>query len=49
MLNVRENGPVKNLATNDGDPGAAKNGLRPLTVHFPGGEGYIEKTVTLRW
>jgi hypothetical protein len=49
MLNVRENGPVKNLATNDGDLGAPENGIRPLEVHFTGGDGYIDKTVTLRW
>jgi len=49
MLNFRENGPVKNLTTNDADLGTAENGIRPLTVHFPTGEGYIEKIVTLRW
>jgi hypothetical protein len=49
VLSVRENGPGKNLTTIDGDLGAAENGIRPLTVHFPTGEGYIEKTVTLRW
>jgi hypothetical protein len=48
-LSVRENGPVKGLATNDGDLGTMENGIRPLTVHFPEGEGYREKTVTLRW
>ena len=48
-LSIRENGPVKNLATNDGDLGTIENGIRPLTVHFPEGEGYMEKAVTLRW
>lgn len=49
MLNVRENVPASQLATTDGELGAAENGLRPLTVRFPDGDGYVNKTVTLRW
>ncbi len=49
ILSIRENGPVKSLATSDGDLGIAQNLIRPLTIHFPHGAGYVDKTVTLRW
>jgi len=49
MLSIRENGAIDNLATSDGDLGVAENGIRPLRVRFPEGDGYVEKTVTLLW
>jgi len=48
-LNVRENGPAPKLITQDGELSAAEAGLRTLQVRFPEGDGYMEKTVTLRW
>jgi len=48
-LVVRENAAGLKVATGDGELGAAQDGLRPLTVTFSQGSGYVEKTVTLRW
>ncbi len=48
-LVVRENVPAARLMTSDGELGAAQDGLRELTVQFPRGSGYVEKTVMLRW
>ncbi len=48
-LSVRENGPGIKLGTSDGELAAAENGMRALTVRFPEDDGYVEKTVTLRW
>jgi hypothetical protein len=48
-LVVRENVPTLRLTTGGGKLGAAQDGLRALTVEFPQGSGYVEKTVTLRW
>jgi glycogen debranching enzyme len=48
-LSVRENVPQPALATHDADLGAATDGVRTLTVQFPEGAGYTEKTVTLTW
>jgi hypothetical protein len=49
MLSVRENGPGMKLVTSDGELAGAENGIRPLVVRFPAGDGYVEKTVTLKW
>ena len=48
-LSVRENGPGIKLVTSDGELAGAENGIRPLMVRFPDGDGYVEKTVTLQW
>lgn len=48
-LSIRENGLVKTVTTEDGKLEAAQNGIRGLEVRFPDREGYVEKTVTLRW
>ncbi len=49
MLSIRENGPALKLVTQDGELGAVSGGFRTLQVRFPDGDGYTEKTVTLRW
>ena len=48
-LEVRENVPHIQLATKDGDLGPIESGLRSMTVRFPDGAGYVDKTVTLSW
>lgn len=48
-LIVRENLALPHLAAHDAELGAPANDLRPLTVQFPAGSGYVEKTVTLSW
>lgn len=48
-LLVRENIPLRGLATKEAELGAADAGMRKLTVTFPGGADYVEKTVTLTW
>jgi hypothetical protein len=46
---LRENAPNKKVHTNDGQIGAAIDGLRTVTIDFPAGEGYVTKTVTFSW
>ncbi|MGB9032111.1 MAG: hypothetical protein WCC27_18450 [Acidobacteriaceae bacterium] len=49
MLSIRENGAALKLLTQDGELDGAEAGLRTLRVRFAEGDGYAEKTVTLRW
>lgn len=46
---VKENAAGLHLQTPDASLGPADNGVRPATVQFPVGDGYVTKTVTLRW
>lgn len=48
-LSVRENGAGVKAVTTDGELGAVEDGVRPLQVRFPPGDGHVEKTVTLAW
>ncbi|HTW46318.1 MAG TPA: hypothetical protein VMD92_00140 [Acidobacteriaceae bacterium] len=48
-LTVRENAPDLQLQCMNGVLGAAKDGLRPMTVTFPPGNGYVTVTVTFEW
>ncbi len=46
---VRENASLNRLATSDAELGTREAGLRSMVVRFPGGSGYMEKTVILSW
>jgi glycogen debranching enzyme len=48
-LEVRTNGSRIQPTTNDGEMGAAGSKPEALTVRFPEGKGYVDKTVTLSW
>lgn len=48
-LSIRENLALPRLAVRDAQLGEPVHGLRALTVQFPAGAGYVEKTVTLSW
>jgi glycogen debranching enzyme len=48
-LTLRENAPELPLACMNGTLGDAKDGLRPVTVTFPPGSGYVTVTVTFSW
>lgn len=48
-LSLRENLALPHLVTHDAQLSDPVNGLRTLTVPFPAGSGYVEKTVTLSW
>jgi hypothetical protein len=48
-LVLRENAPNMKIHTNDGQIGAAIDGLRTVTIDFPSGEGYVTKTITFSW
>ena len=49
-MDVRTNARLPNLTVAGGtlQPGS-ESGLRPMRIEFPPGQGYVEKTVTLRW
>ncbi|MFP5226856.1 MAG: hypothetical protein ACLGXA_04455, partial [Acidobacteriota bacterium] len=46
---VRENAPRLHLTADHATIAPAQNGLRPVTVHFPAGNGYVTQTVTFSW
>ena len=48
-LFVRENIESPHLEAHEAQLGAAASGLRKLTVEFPAGPAYVEKSVTLTW
>jgi glycogen debranching enzyme len=48
-MDVRTNVPLSNLAVTGASLGAGTRGLQSLRISFPPGEGYVEKTVSLRW
>jgi glycogen debranching enzyme len=49
ILLLRENTSNLNVQTQDAEIGLPKDGLRAITVRFPAGQGYVNKTVTLSW
>ncbi len=48
-LELRENARGLRVRTTDAAVGDLQNGLRPVTVQFPPGDGYAMKTVTFSW
>jgi glycogen debranching enzyme len=48
-LTVRQNAPDLAMQCMNGTLGDLKNGLRPVTVTFPPGSGYVTVTVTFAW
>ncbi|MGA7524681.1 MAG: hypothetical protein WBW84_19690 [Acidobacteriaceae bacterium] len=49
IFSLRENAPRLHLTIVHGTAGAARDSLRPVTVQFPGGPGYVTQTVTFSW
>ncbi|MBT9331612.1 amylo-alpha-1,6-glucosidase [Paracidobacterium acidisoli] len=49
VLDLRENAPKLTLRTDDAEMGVVSDGLRTMAVTFPPGDGYVTKTVTVRW
>ncbi len=48
-FSLRENAPRLHLAIDHGQAGPARDGMRPVTVPFPAGTGYVTQTVTFSW
>ena len=48
-MQLRENEAGLHLTSPDAQIGPGSDGLRPLTVDFPAGSGYVTKTVHLAW
>lgn len=48
-ISVRENAPGLHVQATQGTLGAEQNGVRPMTIHFPAGSGYVAETVTFSW
>lgn len=48
-LELRENAAGLDVRAENAVLGPARNGLRPMTIHFPAGEGYVTQTVPLSW
>ena len=46
---LRENAPGIHVSTGQGSIGPERDGLRPVRVRFPPGEGYVTQTVTFSW
>ncbi|HZP07239.1 MAG TPA: hypothetical protein VFB43_20235 [Terracidiphilus sp.] len=46
---MRENASRLQVHTSSGSLGPEHDGLRPLTVQFPSGDGYVTQSVTLSW
>lgn len=46
---LRENEPGLFVRTAQGLIGPEQDGLRPVTVKFPGGSGYVTQTITFSW
>jgi hypothetical protein len=49
IFSLRENAPRLHLTVTHATADAAQNGLRPVTVQFPAGSGYVTQTVTFSW
>jgi hypothetical protein len=48
-FSLRENAPRLHLTVDHGQAAPAHDGLRPVTVQFPAGTGYVTQTVTFSW
>ncbi|MGB7169515.1 MAG: hypothetical protein WBD32_10980 [Acidobacteriaceae bacterium] len=48
-FSLRENAPRLHVTIDHGEAGPARDGLRPVTVQFPAGTGYVTQTVTFSW
>jgi len=48
-LHLRENVPGLHVHCEQARIGDERNGLRPVTVTFPAGNGYVTQTVVFSW
>jgi hypothetical protein len=48
-LQLRENAAGLQVRAQNATLGPAQNGLRPITIRFPAGAGYVTQTVTFSW
>lgn len=48
-LLLRENASKLNVRADGATLGVSKDGLRPVSIQFPQGSGYVTKTVTFSW